>query len=390
MNEPATAVAEPEIDSSETSFVDSFQAFMSGETPKAEPEPTPEPDPAPEPEPEPKVKPKTVDDIPDAKLSDEPDLKLPIDEDFDAPESEDDPDNPFDKSTPQHNRFREMRKEAAALKGDLETERQTRTQLETRVKEIEASANRAQELEKKVSEYEAKMAVLNLQESEAYKESIEKPLVSILKRSDAIADRYGIDPNELADAIEISDEKQRRAKFKELTSGLDVDPDDHVEIRTLAREIQPLKDRKSELLSNAEKALAELESEKTQAQEEQLLQAVEERKKTVDKVAKHVAGKIPFLKTMEGLDFDKMVDGLKEADFDSLDAPNKAYSQIAAQAFPAMVRQYVALTRQVEELSDELSSFKKQAPRMTANAGASAPEDDDDGLVTRFQKTFGG
>jgi hypothetical protein len=387
--EQALPAATPTEDAS---FVDSFQAFLeTGSTPTP---PEPEAEPAPKPVKEKAVKAADpIKELDDAAPQDDPDsMNLPIDEvDPEPVDTESSEDNPYDKGTPQHRRFEVMRKEAGILKSELDTERQTRTQLETRVKEVEATAARAQELEEKIKGYEAKIIVTNLTESEAYQEQIAKPLISILERSDAIADSYGIDRDRLAETLEISDEKARKAAFKELTSGFDIDPDDALEMRALAKEVQPLKVRREELLANADQALAELEASKTRAEQEQTLRAIEERKETVDKVAKHVTTKLPFIKTLEGVDFESLVNSVKESDFNSLDTPNKAYSQIAAQLLPKLVRSYDAAIKEVERLSDDLSKYKKQTPRVTPDfSGSQDSGDEEEGFLDRARKQLYG
>jgi hypothetical protein len=393
-NEPASPSIEGALPAAtpteDVSFVDSFQAFLeTGSTPA----PAPAPEPAPEPKPVKTVKAADpIKELDNAAPQDDPDsMNLPIDDVEPEPsESESSDDNPYDKGTPQHRRFEQFRKENGSLKTELDAERQTRTQLETRVKEIEAAAARAEELEEKIKGYEAKITVSNLTESEAYKEQIAKPLISILERSDAIADSYGIDRDKLAETLEISDEKARKAAFKELTSGFDIDPDDALEMRALAKEVQPLKARREELLANADKALAELEATKTRSEQEQTLRAAEERKETVDKVAKHITTKLPFIKTLDGVDFDGLVDSVKESDFNALDNPNKAYSQIAAQLLPQIIRSYDKAIKEVERLSDDIAKYRNQTPRIERDSGVADTGDDDETFMDRAKKQFGG
>ena len=393
-NEPASPSIEGALPAAtpteDVSFVDSFQAFIeAGSTPA----PAPAPEPAPEPKPVKTVKAADpIKELDNAAPQDDPDsMNLPIDDVEPEPsESESSDDNPYDKGTPQHRRFEQFRKENGSLKTELDAERQTRTQLETRVKEIEAAAARAEELEEKIKGYEAKITVSNLTESEAYKEQIAKPLISILERSDAIADSYGIDRDKLAETLEISDEKARKAAFKELTSGFDIDPDDALEMRALAKEVQPLKARREELLANADKALAELEATKTRSEQEQTLRAAEERKETVDKVAKHITTKLPFIKTLDGVDFDGLVDSVKESDFNALDNPNKAYSQIAAQLLPQIIRSYDKAIKEVERLSDDIAKYRNQTPRIDRDSGVADTGDDDETFMDRAKKQFGG
>jgi hypothetical protein len=162
-------------------------------------------------------------------------------------------------------------------------------------------------------------------------------------------------------------------------------------MRALAKEVLPLKARREELLANADKALAELDATKTRAEQEATLRAAEERKETVDKVAKHITTKLPFLKSLEGVDFDELVSSVKESDFNALDTPNKAYSQIAAQLLPQVIRSYDKAIKEVERLSDDIAKYRKQTPRVTPDFGGSPDTgDEEDGLIERYRKQFVG
>ena len=388
----STELAEPPAaNADELSFVDSFAAFMESPAPaKAAPAAAPEPEPSKPAKAEPVEPLKEIDD-----LAEKPDLELPtdgIDNDDEAPEpGEKDSDNPYKAGTPQHRRFAEMRKETSELKRSLESESQTRAQTEARLKEFEAKAARTDELESRIKEYEAKIAVTDITQSEAYKEAVAKPLQDILQKSDALAERIGVDPDALAAALEISEDKERRAKFKELTSGLDVDPDDHYEMRELASKVQPLKTKRAEILANADSSLAELEATRAKQQQAELLKASEARKATVDQVAERLTAKLPFLKSMEGVDIEALASKVKDTDPSALPEHLRSYNAIAGELLPKILKQYAKAQRTVEELSDDLATYRKQTPRMTPDTGGAADNsDDEDGLIDRYKKQFGG
>lgn len=377
------------------SFVESFQAFMQGDV---SPQPqTPEPEVASEPKAKTVVTPAASPEEELEQVSketvDKPEIELPIDEidkEEETASDDDDKDNPYEKGTAQHKRFREMRKEAAVLKGTVEAEAEKRRQAEAKLSEIEARAARAQELEEKIKEYEARATLTDITQSETYQETIVKPLQDIITRSDALAERLGIDPDDLATALEIGDDSQRRARFKELTSGIEVDPDDHYEMRALAERVQPLKAKREEILENADKALAEIEATREKQRRAETLKAAELRKATVDQVAEHLSTKLPFLKSLEGVDLDTIVAKAKDTDPSALATHTQAYNTIAGELLPKFIRKYASLTKQVEELSDELSSYKKQTPRLTPDtSGGQDTAEDEDGLVDRYKKTFG-
>jgi hypothetical protein len=383
----STELAEPPTSNADDlSFVDSFEAFMNPKSEPASQEPEPEPVKS-----EP-VKSEPMKEIDD--LAEKPDLELPTDEiDKEEPESkiETSKDNPYKEGSPQHRRFEEFRKENSELKRTLDTETQTRAQTEARLKEFEAKAARADELESKIKEYESKIAVTNITESEAYREAVAKPLQEILQKSDALAERIGVDPDELASVLEISDDKVRRAKFKELTSGLDVDPDDHYEMRELAAKVQPLKAKRQEILDNADSSLAELEAARTKQQQAELLKAAEARKATVDQVAERLTSKIPFLKSIEGVNIEELTAKVRDTDPSAVPQHLHSYNAIAGELLPKILKQFAKAQRTVEELSDDIATYRRQSPRLTPDTGgASDSSDDDEGLLERYKKQFGG
>lgn len=384
----------------DSTFLESFQAFMGNAAPPERHEventaPEVQELKASEPHGVETIKRTPLEEI--DSLAETPDFILPTDEKDGEDEtldvatsSEEDKDNPYQTGTPQHRRFAEMRKETVELKRTLDSETQSRAQTESRLKEFEAKAARADELEVKVKEYESKLTLTDITESELYQTTVVEPYKDILRRSKDLAKRTGIDHGELARALEITDIQERREVFTDLVSGLGVDIDDEHEMRDLASEVQPLIAKRKAIYENADQALAEIETARTRQQQEELLINNEIRKTTVDQVAKHLSTTLPFLKTMEGVDLDKVATNLKGSDPNALPAHLREYNSFAGELLPNFIRQNVKLQKALEELSDDLATYKRQTPRMTPDLGGSADtSDEDEGLLDRFRKQFG-
>ena len=394
MSNAAIAEAPPEITASDLTFVESFQAMMEGRSQVTDPVAPAAPEPEKPATPTPADPMERLDEVAKEANPGDP-IELPTDLiDDEKPSTTADPedkDNPYAPGSPQHARFRDMRKEAASLKATLDTEKQSRAQAEAQLKEFEAKAARTEELEAKVKEYESKLTLTDIKESPAYQEMVVKPLSDIIQRSDALAERIGVDPDDLANALEIADDRERRAKFKELTSGLDIDPDDHYEMRELASKVQPLRAKRDEIMANADTALAELNEQRTRQQQAELLKAAESRKATVDQVAERLTSKLPFLKSMDGVNFEEIVGKVKSTDPGAVPEHLREYNTVAGELLPHFIKKYAQLNKTVEELSDDLAAYRKQSPRMTPDSGSSRDTaDDDDGILERFKKQFGG
>ncbi len=152
-----------------------------------------------------------------------------------------------------------------------------------------------------------------------------------LPRSPAIADKYSIDMSKLLDAIALSDTEKQDEAFEELL--VDVSERDRSKIYALAEKLPAIMERRNELYSKREEALAELEAKKTAAEQATALERAKERKAAVELVVKRVSDKLPFLKS-ESFSLDPVKTAVAETDFDAADTTVKAYNAVAGQLVP--------------------------------------------------------
>jgi len=268
-------------------------------------------------------------------------------------------------------RFKELRGELKTTRTELESERSARQQLETRLKELEAADSSVEELRTKVESYEQQLSVVKLEATEAYQKEVQQPLQYIVSNIDAIAEKYGINPDALIDAVALNDQEAQDAAFEDLLVG--VNERDKLKVYALADELTPVIAQRQKLHDNVNQALAELEEQQQRQEERASLERMEKRKEINDIVAKKMTQKIPFLKSDESIRFDEVASKTSQTDFESLDDANKVYSYMSGLLVPKLVKQIAQLRSELEQSFDELSDFKKATPSASAGGSMSSP-----------------
>ena len=314
--------------------------------------------------------PTTVDSVPEIKDSTKADEPiLPIDEETDTSVSDDAEDGLAGKAG---RRFKQLKSELKLANTELQTLRQTLQERESRLQELSASNETTEQYQQRLAEYEQALAITKLEATSAYQEQIQAPMVRLVEAADEIAKRYEIDSDELVDVLAYSDRDKQDEALDNLLQG--VKERDKLAIYALAEQVPLIVARKQELSENASAALAELEQIDQQKYQEQLAAQLQSRKDAAEQVQNKLASKVPFLKSIDGLDFDSVAKRAGETDFDVLDVHNKVYSKMAGDMLPKLVVEFASLRSELEEALDELEALKKAEPKIgggTSNASTS-------------------
>lgn len=257
---------------------------------------------------------------------------------------------------------------------------------EARLTELKAQAEEADRIKEQLKTYELEMSVVKLEKSPAYVKEVTEPFEKIQTKTDAIIENYGLDRDKVYAAFAEPDEAKRRTALKDATAGLELDVDDQVELRALARDVQPLYAKRDELYANVDKALAELAARSEQETAAQAAARAEERAKSADLVAKRVTSAKPTLKEFIT---DEIVASVKDTDIDALDPQNKAYNHLAGLTLPKLERAYAKMTAERDKLLDEIASYQKANPRVgdglgRAGTGEGRPKTLEEALLSRI------
>ena len=301
---------------------------------------------------------KEIENAADPKVS-----KLPIDEEEPAAEPENTP-PPKDKAG---YRIQELTKEIKnEWKPKVATLEQQIAERDARMAELKAQAEEAERLKEQLKSYEAEMSIVKLEKTPAYIKEVAEPFEKIQTKTDSIIETYSLDREKVYAAFAEPDEGKRRAALKEATAGLELDVDDQVELRALARDVQPLYAKRDELYANADKALAELAARSEQETAAQAAARAEDRAKAAELVAKRVVSSRPSLKAFIS---ETVIASVKDTDIDALDPQNKAYNHLAGLALPKLEVAYSKLIAERDKLLDEIAAFQKADPRVGDGLG---------------------
>jgi len=283
-------------------------------------------------------------------------VKLPIDDDDATPPAQQEPGKQRDKAG---DRIAELKEEVKTHRATVEAERQARAQAEARILELEGLAQEATTLKERLTEAEKVTSVTQLERSRPFQEQVLNPLSTISDEAGEIADRYALDVDELFKALEMPDDKAARARLKEITSGLEIDPDDYTTLRELRTRTQPLLAKRAEMYANVDATLLELKVNGERETAAQAAARAAERKAAIPAVVSRVVKWLPAIK-------DAVNDAAAKAgevDPDVLDPANKVFNQLAGHALPALGKMYAAVIAERDELLDELSRYRTAQPK---------------------------
>jgi hypothetical protein len=339
----------PDAGNEPASFSDALEQAlekMGAEAPEPEPEVAPEPEPEPEAEtaPEPEAAEKTTEEAEVAPLDQ---LSEDVGDDW----------------TPKAaSRFKQLKAELKNSSSELETLRQKSVEHEARIKELSAinEADDPKALQEKLAQYEQEKMFTNLEETEAYKQRVTKPLRELLDSTEAVAEKYGIDAEALVDAVALTDEAEQD---KALEGLLELATDrDKSRIYRVIENIEPLMAVRKAMHDNVEQAVAEAKEADEQKQKQKLATQYKVREQVATEVGDRVSEKLPFLKAVEGFDMSAAKEAAVNSDPTTIHPVDHAYNTIASQILPTVVREYASMRKEIEVLTDRLAEFEGAEP----------------------------
>ena len=119
---------------------------------------------------------------------------------------------------------------------------------------------------------------------------------------------------------------------------------------------------------------------------------MELRKNATRNVVERVKQKLPFLAGIEGLDLAAVEQKAAENDPSVVHPVDFAYNSVSAQILPSVVREYVVMRKEVEELTDRLAEYEGAEPKMSgaSPADSTSPVSSDDSFMDRVNKELAG
>jgi len=292
------------------------------------------------------------------------------------------------------NRFKQLKEELKGSRSELDQLRQLSKEQEAKLQELSAIAENKdiEQLQSRIAEYEQERMFTNLEQTTAYQEAVTKPLSLLMEQADQIADKYEIDANALIDVLALDDSDQQDERLAEILPN--ASDRDKARIYRIIEEINPILGRRKTLFDNVEEAAKEAALLEETRQKKELAEKSQLRQNVTRNVVERIIEKLPFVKTLDGLDIESIQNKASYADPTVIHPVDFAYNAVSAQLLPTIVREYVGLRKEIEALTDKLAEYETAEPTISGGSPAKAKGTRSDGSVGGFidaiDRAFGG
>jgi len=244
-------------------------------------------------------------------------------------------------------------------------------------------------LRKEREEWQKEAAKYRIEQTDAYKEAVTKPLNSIGNAAAEIAKRNDVDQSKLFAALREPDEKLQNEKIQEIVDGMS--ERDKLRVWNLADQLQSVYARQDELEANAHAALTEAQAREAEESSKKQLASKAEEMRAVEDLRPKLAKAARLFKLEGESDEDavnKILSAANEVPFNEHDTSTKAFSVVAASILPRLLKNNQALSKQVATLEKELSAYAKSGPRTsegTKQSSAAAKPAGFDGVLAAIK-----
>lgn len=353
------------------------------------------PDPEPEPEPETDTEPES-EETPEVEESSEEETTEEVEETSEATDENEsfDPTDDLDAEvgddwTPKAaSRFKQLKAELKASTEELETLRQKMAENESKVKELsgEVGSTDIESLQKKLAEYEQEKMFTDLEATEAYKVAVTDPLDNLIDTTRQIAEKYGVDADDLVDALAIQEATEQDEKISDLL--IEATDRDKARIYRVIEDVVPILEKRAAMMENSSEALNEAKAAKEREVEVQAAERAKERQNAARNVVSRVQKKLPFLSGIDGLDMGAIEKKAAEVDPSVIHPVDYTYNAVSAQLLPSIIKEYVGMRKENEVLTDRLAEYEGAEPSMSGSTPNSTPADDKRSFEERIEAAF--
>lgn len=231
-----------------------------------------------------------------------------------------------------------------------------------------------EELKKQQEEYEREIKAVRVESSREFREAVIVPGQQIRDAATALAQRNGLEVDEIRKAFANTDVKARNEALSGLAANLN--EVERIELYSLARDFMTVTMKRNQLLANSESAFQELEARRVQQEQEAKAQTLEKWKSAAPTVWERMTQKAPVLKEIEGAD--AILKTVESIDPASIPVAEQAYNSVSGRLLPALIKTLKANQLKVAELETKLKGYQAATPSAGPGTGAAPTQTVDD------------
>jgi hypothetical protein len=260
-------------------------------------------------------------------------------------------------------RFKELKTELKTYKAQTRELEANFKQRESRLTELEATAKDPEyaAMRERLAEFETNTLLTRLEESTAYKSLVTEPIAALVAGADEIANRHGIDPDSLLNAIAISDEAEQEERLSEVLA--EVSERDKFRVYRIIEDMKPILAQRDALKENSQAALAEAQALDEERSRAKFSERAKERHSAAVQVADKLKSKLTFLSGMEGVDLSTIAADVAKINPADLDLVEGSYQAMAGKLLPKVASRILSQQREIDALTEQLAEYANAAPR---------------------------
>ena len=250
-------------------------------------------------------------------------------------------------------------------------------------RELAEARSKATNLEDKIDTNETPALVPEL---EKQLQDASEPLNNIMSAAEALAERTGVDVNEVfAVFSEVNIERQNNT-LERITE--EMGDRDKMMLYRMVDDSAAIFDRDAMLKDRAAEASVELDRYNEALEKEALEEYTIETRAAVNKVYDKFESVIPDL---EGVNLGDLRSKTLDSDYVSLDSDHQAYALSAGNLLPSVVKAIRVKDQKIASLEKQLSTYQNSTPKAAQAGGsvsepAQSPEDDNLGFFEAISK----
>jgi len=268
-------------------------------------------------------------------------------------------------------RFKNLKQELKDYKSQLQELQQEKTQYETQIQELKGLTENKdyEQLQQRVEEYEKRQMFSDLEQTMAYQKAVAEPIRDLLNQAAQVAEKYDVDSSALIDVLSMTDPNLQEERLAELMPR--ASDRDKAKIYSILERIDPLVQRREQMMQNTQQALAEAKLVEEQNGRAEMAERARMRSTVTHNVVERIQQKLPFLAKIEGLDMNKIEQDSASLDPTTLHAVDHVYNAVSARLFPSIVREYVSLKKELDLITDRLADYEQAEPKVSGSSNNS-------------------
>lgn len=285
-------------------------------------------------------------------------------------------------------RFKNLKQELKEYKSQLQDLQQEKTQYETQIQELKGLTENKdyEQLQQRVEEYEKRQMFSDLEQTMAYQKAVAEPIRDLLNQAAQVAEKYDVESSALIDVLSITDPNLQEERLAELMPR--ASDRDKAKIYSILERIDPLVQRREQMMQNTQQALAEAKLVEEQNGRAEMAERARMRSTVTHNVVERIQQKLPFLAKIEGLDMNKIEQDSASLDPTTLHAVDHVYNAVSARLFPSIVREYVSLKKELDTITDRLADYEQAEPKVSGSSNNSKRSQAAGSFIDRVDSAF--